>query len=154
MRHPKHDSINYFFSTLKYVVVGLLLSACSTTRYVPENELLLSSVKVRTVGDYPDVNTSTLKGYIRQQPNARLFSLFPLPLATYSLSGQDTTRWINRTLRNLGEAPVLFDSLKAVQALGDLRQQLRNEGYLQANTRLVTHQHGRKVDAIYELYPG
>lgn len=154
MRHPKHDSINYLFSTFKYVVVGLLLSACSTTRYVPENELLLSSVKVRTVGDYPDVNTSTLKGYIRQQPNARLFSLFPLPLATYSLSGQDTTRWINRTLRNFGEAPVLFDSLKAIQALGDLRQQLRNEGYLQASTNLVTHKHGRKIDVTYELNPG
>ena len=118
---------HYSYDSILFLLL-LFLASCSTTRYVPDDELLLRSVKVRTVGDYPDVNTSALKGYIRQQPNARLFSLFPLPLATYSLAGRDTTRWINRTLRNLGEPPVLFDSLKAVQALGDLRQQLRNEG--------------------------
>jgi len=138
---------------LYLLILLLCLSGCSTTRYVPEGELLLRNAKIKTVGDYPDVNTSALKGYIRQRPNARWFALFPLPLATYSLSGHDTTRWVNRTLRALGEEPVIFDSLKALQTLADLQQQLRNEGYLQAQTRLVAKRHGRKVDVTYQLLP-
>ena len=134
--------------------VMMVLSSCSTTRYVPEGELLLNSVKVRTDGVYRDVNTANLRGYVRQKPNSRWFSAFKLPLYTYSLSGRDTTRWINRTLRNMGEAPVLYDSLKMQQTLTDLRQQLRNEGFLQADVSAKTKVHGKKIDVTYWLQPG
>ena len=39
----------------------LVIASCSTTRYVPDDALLLNSVKVRTVGDYPQVNTAQLR---------------------------------------------------------------------------------------------
>ena len=58
------------------------LASCSTTRYVPEGETLLNSVRVRTMGEYRDVNTATLRNYVRQMPNARWFSLIRLPLHT------------------------------------------------------------------------
>ena len=117
-----------------FLTVGLaaVLASCSSTKYVPDGEYLLNSVKVKTVGDYDDVNTSNLRNYVRQNPNRRWFSLFKLPLATYSLSGRDSTKWINRTLRSMGEAPVIFDSAKAVTTCADLQQELRNEGYLNA----------------------
>ena len=38
----------------------LLLSACSTTKYVPEGDFLLSSVKVTNTERNRDVNTSQL----------------------------------------------------------------------------------------------
>ena len=55
--------------------LAMLVASCSTTRYVPDGGMLLSSVKVKTEGDYRDVNTSALRSYVRQQPNARWFSL-------------------------------------------------------------------------------
>ena len=82
---------------LFFAGVGALLVSCSTTKYVPENQYLLNSVKVKTVGDNDDVNTSNLRNYVRQNPNRRWFSLFKLPLGTSSLSGRDSTKWINRT---------------------------------------------------------
>jgi len=139
---------------LFFVCMMLLVASCSTTRYVPDNELLLNSVKVRTDGDYEPSRASSLVSYVRQRPNARWFSLFKLPLATYSLSGTDTTRWLNRTLRSLGEAPVIFDSLKASQSCADLQLQLQNEGFLHANVRYDLRQHGRKADVTYWLQPG
>ena len=105
----------------------LFLASCSVTRYVPEGETLLNTVKVKTVGEYRDVNTSNLRNYVRQSPNARWFSFIKLPLYTYSIAGSDTTRWLTRTLRSIGEPPVVFDSLKAELSRADLRQQLRNE---------------------------
>ena len=145
----------------KILVIALLLAgmatfiaSCSVTRYVPDGELLLSSVKVKTEGDYRGVNTAAMRSYVRQQPNSRWFSLFKLPLATYSLSGRDSTKWINRTLKSIGEPPVVYDSLRTQLTVSDLRQELRNEGFLQADADVEEHRHGRKVDVTYWLRPG
>ena len=131
-----------------------LLWACSSTRYVPEGQTLLNSVKVKTMGEYGDVNTANLRNYVRQSPNSRWFYIVRLPLHTYSLSGADTTKWLNRTLRAIGEPPVVYDSLKAELSLNDLRQQLRNEGFLQAEVAFETTHNGRKTDVTYWLQPG
>jgi len=139
---------------LSWVVLAIVCGACSTTRYVPDNEHLLNKVRVQTDGNYFDISTTQLRSYVRQNPNARWFSLFKLPLATYSLSGRDTTRWLNRTLRNMGEPPVLYDSLLAAQTCRDLQQELRNEGYLNASVELLAQCHGRKADVTYLLHPG
>ena len=131
-----------------------LLCACSSTRYVPEGHTLLNSVKVKAMGEYGDVNTAELRNYVRQSPNSRWFSIVRLPLHTYSLSGADTTKWLNRTLRAIGEPPVVYDSLKAELSLNDLRQQLRNEGFLQAKVAFEVANNGRKSDVTYWLQPG
>ena len=140
---------------LHIITVLLFLSACSTTKYVPDGEYLLGTVEVKDYEHHADVNTTLLRDYVRQRPNARWFSLYKLPLATYSLSGRDTTKWINRTLRAMGEAPVLFDSLSALQTCADLEQQLRNEGFLQARVDMAVSQKGRKKKSVsYGLHPG
>ena len=140
---------------LHIITVLLFLSACSTTKYVPDGEYLLGTVEVKDYEHHADVNTTLLRDYVRQRPNARWFSLYKLPLATYSLSGRDTTKWINRTLRAMGEAPVLFDSLSALQTCADLEQQLRNEGFLQARVDMTVSQKGRKKKSVsYGLHPG
>ena len=138
------------------VVTVLLSVACSETKYVAEDAYLLDKVKVYNTDDASrrDINTSRLKNFVRQKGNSRWFSSFRLPLAAYSLSGRDTTRWLNRTLRAMGEAPVCFDSLLASKTCDDLRTELQNEGYLHADVSLTTRVHGRKMNVDYQLYPG
>ncbi|MBQ4392614.1 MAG: BamA/TamA family outer membrane protein [Prevotella sp.] len=137
------------------VAVGSLLLACSTTKYVPEGQYLLGQVRVVADDEAHYANTGQLKSYVRQHPNAKWFSLFKLPLMTYSLSGRDSTKWLNRTLRNMGEAPVIFDSLQARLTCQDLQQQLRNEGFLQAKVQMEATPHGRKrMNLTYHLTPG
>ncbi len=131
-----------------------ILASCSVTRHVPEDNSLLNSVSVKALGDYPQVNTANLRNYVRQMPNARWFSIFRLPLYTYSLSGADSTRWINRVLRTIGEPPVIYDSLKAELSRADLRQQLRNEGFLDAEVAYEVRHRGKKTDITYWLQPG
>ena len=120
---------------LLLLCLGQLFTSCSVTRYVPEDEHLLNRTRLIVDDETSDINLPQLRNYIRQTPNARWFSLFRLPLATYSLSGRDTTRWLNKTLRNIGEAPVLYDSVQARHTCADLQQQLRNEGFL--NSRVL-----------------
>lgn len=136
------------------VGIGVLLTSCSVTRHVPEGAYLLNRTKIEVAEKNRDISTSQMNSYVRQHPNTRLFSLFRLPLAAYSLSGRDTTRWVNRTLRHFGEAPVLYDSLQTVQTCADLQQQLRNEGYLRGHVSLDVRHHKKKVDVEYLLHPG
>ena len=118
-----------FFSAV--IMMGaMLIVSCSTTKYVPEGEYLLNRVKIKTKGEYRDVNTETMRSYVRQMPNQRWFSLYKLPLATYSLSGRDSTKWMNRFLKSIGEEPVIYDSTITQRTMGDLEQQLRNTGFL------------------------
>ena len=141
---------------LPLACLALMLASCSTTKYVGEGELLLDKVKVETDGKYDDISESQMGMYVRQTGNARWFSSIKVPLATYSLSGRDTTKWINRALRSMGEPPSIYDTLMARRSSEDLQQTLRSMGYLGATVDVETQvkKKGKQVDATYILHPG
>ena len=132
----------------------MLLASCSETKYVAEGELLLDKVKIRSDMKDGDINTTDLKSYVRQRGNSRWFSLVKVPLYTYSLSGRDTTRWMNRTLRSIGEPPQIYDSLLTMQSAIRLRDNLQNMGYLRATVDVEHKVKGKKVNTTYYLHPG
>ena len=136
------------------VFLLMLFTACSSSRDIPEGEVMLNRVQVVADGRYKDVNPSQLKTYVRQKGNSRWFSLAKIPLGIYQLAGNDSTRWINRTLHSIGEAPVLFDSLQASKTCEELQLALRNIGYLDAQVELFTNVKGHKLNAYYVLHPG
>lgn len=134
------------------VVVILLLASCSVTKYIPEEQYLLDKVEVHC--DDEQIAETDLQHYIRQKGNSKLFSLFKLSLGTYSLSGRDTTKWINRTLRNIGEEPVIYDTLLAEQTCNDLTTAARNMGYINATTTYAAKFKGKKASVTYTLNTG
>lgn len=129
-----------------------LLSSCSATKFIPDRQYLLEEVQVKS--DEVGFDAAALAPYIRQKANSKWFSLFKIPLGTYSLSGRDTTKWINRTLRKIGEEPVIFDTLQAKLTMNDLRTAMQNMGYMHADVSLTTKIKGQKLAAIYTLHPG
>ena len=129
----------------------LFLTACSASKFVPEQEYLLDAVELKS--DQKDLNLSALSSYVRQKANSKWFSIFKVPLGAYSLSGRDTSKWINRTLQNIGEKPVIYDTAQAKLSCEDLRLALHNLGYLNASVDLKTKIRGKKIKAIYTLYP-
>ena len=133
---------------------ALALGSCSATRDIPEGCYMLDKVKVVADGKYQDVDTRQLKNYVRQKGNARWFSAIKLPLGVYAMAGRDSS-WLNRTLRQMGEAPVIYDTLQAEITCRDLQQALQNKGYLDAQVELYLDQKSaKKVDAVYVLHPG
>ena len=145
--------IRRFSDILKAVVLGLIVCSCSASRDLPESQLMLNKVSVIADGKYPDINTSQLKSYVRQKENSRWFSAVKLPLGVYAMAGSDSTRWINRTLKSMGEAPVIFDTLQAHLSCENLQMALKNKGYLDAQVELFTTQKKKKLDAFYVLHP-
>lgn len=129
-----------------------LLAACSATKFVPDESYLLEKVELKA--DTKKFNVASLEPYIRQKANSKWFSVFKIPLGTYALSGRDTTRWINRTLRKIGEEPVVYDTLQAQLSCNDLKLALQNMGYMNGEVDLTTRAKGKRLTAIYTLHPG
>lgn len=135
------------------VFAAVLLSACSSTKSVPDNAFLLEKVTLKS--DTRHFDASVLQPYLKQKTNSKWFSALNIPLHTYSLAGRDTTKWINKTLKKIGEQPVLFDSVQAQQACHDLTAVMRDMGYLDAKTLLAVEKNGgKKVRLHYTAIPG
>lgn len=134
------------------ILLALVLASCNVSKLIPDDRYLLESVEVRS--NDKNLDGSMLQSYVRQKANSKWFSIFKIPLGTYSLAGKDTTKWINRTLRNMGEEPVLYDSVQAQLSVADLQQAMRNMGYMHATVTLETKRKGKKLKAIYHLNPG
>lgn len=134
------------------VLLLLLLGSCSSSKLVPDNKYLLESVEIRS--DARAIAPNSLAPYIRQKANSKWFSLFKMPLGTYALSGRDSSKWINRTLRKIGEKPVIFDSVQARLSVEDLCNAMKDQGFMHSRVDFTTKIHGKKLKAIYTLHPG
>lgn len=136
-------------------MVLLLAAACSSTRHVPQGQLLLRSVKIQ-VDSTEDVSAESLVNYLRQQPNHKVLGFAKLQLAIYNMSGRDTTRWWNRWIRKLGQEPVIYDSILAMQSARQLRLALINRGYNDAIVTIdsVADHDARRIDLTYRVDPG
>jgi outer membrane protein assembly factor BamA len=138
-----------------FALIGFsFLVSCSETKYVAEGDYLLDKVNVEIDKKTEDINTAKMKSYIRQRGNSRWFSAVKIPLATYSLSGRDSTLWLNRMLKSIGEAPVIYDSVSARLTCNDLRNALQNEGYLGAYVDMRHDTKRKKKNVVYVLHPG
>lgn len=136
-----------------YIVFFIaLLSSCSASKFISENEYLLDKVELKSTEKGFDA--AVLGPYIKQKANSKWFSIFKIPLATYSLAGKDTAKWINRTLRNIGEEPVIYDVNQAIQSQRDLLAAMHNMGYMHASVLLDTRTKGKKITTTYTITPG
>ncbi len=135
------------------IVLMLLISACSSTKYVPENEYLLDRVIIKS--DSKDIKSADLKPYLKQSPNLKIFGAVKFHLGIYNLSGKKDKHWYDRWLKRIGEEPVIYDSLINEKSSRELTKYLLNKGYLNATVDDSVHYKSRKkATVIYKVKPG
>lgn len=133
--------------------MALALSGCSGSKFLPTaDSYILNRVKVST--DNKALDALPLKGYVRQRANSRWFSLLKVPLGIYSLSGRDSTRHFNHFLRQLGEAPVVYDSTLCERSCENIASAVHNLGYLDASVTAMRRFKRRKVSLEYKVSTG
>lgn len=117
--------------------------------------MLLDKVAIEIEGDR-DVTSEELINFLRQQPNHKVLGFAKLQLSTYSLSGSDTTKWYNRWLRRLGQAPVIFDPDLTDASRRQLQQALVNRGYMGATIDVDTtlRRDDKRADVTYRINTG
>ncbi len=141
------------FLAVLCAVLVLALAGCSSTKHVPEGSYLLDKVSIN-IEDRDDIESGELYNFLRQTPNHKVLGFAKLQLATYSLSGRDSSKWYNRWLRRAGQAPVIYDEELTEASARQLRQALVNSGYTNAYVTADTVSHGKKISLKYHITAG
>ncbi len=141
------------------LLLQFCLCCCNTVRHVPDGEYLLDKVHVNINSDQNKegvINKKEMTNYLTQQPNHRILWSGKFRLGLYSLSGTDTTKWLNRWFRKVGEKPVIFDESATISSADQLKKVMINKGYLHADVEIDTLLDVRRKKAVvnYTLNPG
>lgn len=132
--------------------VILSLASCTATKFVPDGSYLLDEIKIHT--DNKDVKPSTLRMYVRQSPNSKWFSLIKTQLYIYNFSGRDSTKWGNKFLRKIGDAPVIYNDDEARISQEEITKAVRNMGYMGATVQRSVKTKKKKAKLHYNVIAG
>jgi len=120
--------------------------SCSVTKNIPEGQYLLDKISLKS--DSTEVSGTQLLDFIKQKPNDSKFGLM-----IYN-SVRNDSNWFKRTIRKLGEPPVIYNQNSVNQSLTELSIEIKNLGFLNANVQAVTDTVGKKVSVNYLIHEG
>lgn len=144
--------MNKGFRYIIYSLFAMTMVACSGTKYVPEGAFLLDKVAVQA--DNNDTKSTDLSTYIRQKPNNRWFSVIKTQLYIYNLSGRDSTKWYNRMLRRIGDAPIVYSEYDTQRSQEELKKAVQNMGYMGAEVYTDKKIKKKKIEVTYRVASG
>jgi hypothetical protein len=139
----------FYRKYLPFLIIVWNLYSCSATKFVPDGEYLLDKVKIES--DIPEYKTFELKPYVRQLPNYKMFALNKTKFQLYNLAGKDSSKWINRFVKKIGEPPVIFDSTLVSKTTSEFRKLFINKGYLNVDVSSGINLKNKKADVIYRI---
>ena len=139
------------------LLIGVLLSACNVTKFVPEDQQLLYKTNINVDGT-KEVTAANLRPYLRQTQNTEVLGFWKLQLHIYNTAPADTMTKSRKRLRSnafkLGEAPVIYDEQKTAQSLVQISKAMRNEGFFRATVDTSITTKDRKVRLTYNVHSG
>ena len=130
--------------------------SCSSTKHVPQDQLLLDKVNINIADPQHPIESSQLINYLRQNANHRVLGGLKLQLAFYNLSGKDSTKWFNRWIQRVGTPPVIYDSTLTQASVEQLHTALSNKGFMNntVSSRVTTDSVKRKARVTYDITLG
>ncbi|WP_242918618.1 BamA/TamA family outer membrane protein [Pontibacter liquoris] len=128
--HVRHFPLRHALFLL--CLLGLL-SACSSTKHVPEGEALFWKYEVKVDGNTSKDEISKLStdldGVVRPKPNAKLLGI-PFKLWIYNAFYTEKEKGIKHWVQTkMGEPPVLLSQLDTGTVNSIMRGRLDNNGY-------------------------
>jgi len=135
---------------IEFIVVAFVaiwISSCSTVKYVPDNQYLLSKSKISV--DNKSINKIELKSYLKQRPNTRILGFWRFHLGLYNLSGKKTEEGI---LKRIGEPPVILNTYLTEKSKDEFQRFMHNKGYYQAKvTDTIIYKKNKKAEVYYSI---
>lgn len=167
---------NPHIQLLLLAAIPLLFTACNPTRKLGEGEFLLQ--KNHIINKDTKIDDSDFESYIKQKPNRKIFKVFRFHLWLHNLVREDrvqrkrivfdkkiekrnnrrvakgkkpkkkTRQLFGEWLLDIGEAPVIYDSMLMVKSSKQLQLFLENKGYF-INTVTDSVSKRRKRSHVY-----
>ena len=127
-------------------------TSCNTTKFVPKGDYLLDKAYVKCTDD-KNVSANDLRNYLRQKQNTEVLGFWKLQLHVYNTAPSDTTtkskKRLARNAHKMGEAPVVYDEDLTRVSMQQLKQQMNNMGYFNAQVDTQKVVKDRKIRMTY-----
>lgn len=142
-----------------FLVCVIFLSACSSTKSVPEGEKLYTGATVKMHGSdlsarKHKVLKGDLQGLARPKPNTKVLGI-PIKLYIYNAFGKKKPNSFLGKLRDkYGEAPVLLSRVDLSQNATILQNHLENKGFFRAQVTGDTVVKKKTGSAVYTVETG
>lgn len=133
------------------LLITVILGSCSTTKNIPDGQYLLDDMEVKT--DNKVNSPNELETFVRQHPNGSLPLLGKVRLKIYNMAG-DTSKWINRVIQKAGEAPVIYSESQTMISASQLKKEMQNLGYLNAEVDTLLKPKDKKISVTYDIKTG
>ena len=138
-------------------IIIFTAASCNPTKYVPSGDLLLNRNELAvTAGNEPlpgTVSRSSMKPYIRQQPNKKILGV-RFHLGLFNLSDITREKWPHGWLRRIGEEPVIYDEVAAHRSASQIQSYLWSKGFFNATVTDTVTQIDKEARVIYDVRPG
>jgi outer membrane protein assembly factor BamA len=109
--------------------------ACSLTKRVPDGQFLLYKEKINLENKDKRINKDDILLLIRQHPN-KGFQAFGICFYNFAKPGD--SNWINRVVRNIGSAPIIYDSTLDPQSIYQISRYLFSKGHFSPEVSIDT----------------
>ena len=121
----------------------LLVSSCSTTKYISDDQYLLDKVSLEM--EDKGANRAQLIPFVQQMPNDP-----KLGLKIHNMVKNDSN-FIKKFVRRIGEPPVIFSHSLVSLSERELAMELKNLGYLNAQVTSTVDTINKKAEVTYHI---
>lgn len=128
------------------LLIFLILTSCSPTRYIKSYQALVSKVKI--TGPNKELNDQAAS-YVKQKPNRRFL------LALYNTFNTENGHYkpALRLKEGIGEPPVIYDTTLTEQSAKQIKLFLKDNGYFDARVEFLTTQRKKRASVVYSIIP-
>lgn len=135
------------------MATAVLSFSCSTTRVLGDGQFRLADNKV-VVDNDRKFNTKEIESYIKQKPNSYIIFGWNPFLNIYNWSGKNADKGINKFLRKIGTAPVVYQPSQVEASVENINRHLEYLGYYGSDVRSEVRVNGKRVMVTYSVTLG
>lgn len=145
-------------SAIYIIIICLLVTSCSNTKYLPKGELIYVGAKIKIEGDSlsktdKSILNEELESILRPRPNASILGLRP-KLWIYNITKTTKQKGIKQFLnKKFGQAPVYFSKVDLDYNVTLLENRLDNRGYFKGRAYADSTSKNKRATAIYTVRP-
>ena len=138
-----------FFRAILALFIIVFLFACNPTKHLKPNELFLQKTSIKI--DSRKIDKDELSNYVKQKHNKKILGVFRFHLGIYNITNKKN----DFVKKNIGEAPVVYDSLLTQRSANQLSLYLNSKGYFENKVEYkVMYVSEKKVKVKYLVETG
>lgn len=141
------------FLAAALAAVSVLSFSCSTTRVLEDGQYRLAANNVKITND-SRFNTKEIESYIKQKPNSYIIFGWNPFLNIYNWSGKNPDKAMNKFIRKMGTAPVVYQPSQVEASIENIKRHLEYLGYYGSDVWSDVRVNGKKVDVTYSVTLG